>query len=387
MRAAETIVDSMVNLLTGLVGVVATAAAIAVIEPVLLPCLLLTSLPAAVTAIRLARREYLAQLAWITRQRRMWMLGDLMANRLAALEVRAYQLRNFLLGEYRRIMRIDRRAQLRLVRAQTVTRVAGSVVTGLAVLALYATLGGLLLVGIVPLAAAATALLALQAARSSLSTAVFATNQLYENALYYGDFRSFLARAEAQRPAAGGIPVDGFDEIRLEGVGLRYPDSETPAVADVSLTLRRGEVVALVGENGSGKSTLAKLLSGLYRPTSGVITWDGTEAGTLDPAALAAQVAVVTQDWWKFPFTAGENIAIGRSGRPADRGPTIQEAATAALADEMIRDLPHGYDTLLNRQFKDGHELSGGQWQRLVAARGFHRDAPLLICDEPSAAR
>ena len=386
MGAAQTIVDSMVNLLTGLVGVVATAAAIAVIEPVLLPCLLLTSLPAAVTAVRLARREYLAMLAWITRQRRMWMLGDLMANRLAALEVRAYQLRDFLLGEYRRMMRIDRHAQLRLVRAQTFTRVGGSVVTGLAVLALYATLGGLLLVGIVPLAAAATALLALQAARSSLNTAVFATNQLYENALYYGDFRSFLARAEGQRPAAGDVPVDGFDEIRLEGVGLRYPDTETPAVADVSLSLRRGEVVALVGENGSGKSTMAKLLSGLYRPTTGAVLWDGTDATTLDPAALAAQVAVVTQDWWKFPFTAGQNIAVGRSGRPVDGAPTVEEAATAAVAHQMILDLPHGYDTLLNRAFKDGHELSGGQWQRLVAARGFHRSAPLLICDEPSAA-
>lgn len=386
MRAAQTIVDSTVNLLTGVVGVVATAAAIAVIEPVLLPCLLLTSLPAAVTAVRLARREYLAQLAWITRQRRMWMLGDLMANRLAALEVRAYQLRDFLLGEYRRIMRIDRRAQLQLVQAQTVTRVAGSVVTGLAVLALYATLGGLLLVGIVPLAAAATALLALQAARSSLSTAVFATNQLYENALYYGDFRSFLARADAHREQSGGAPVAGFDEIRLAGVGLRYPDTETAAVTDVSLTLRRGEVVALVGENGSGKSTLAKLLAGLYRPTTGAITWDGAEVTALDPEAVAAQVAVITQEWWKFPFTAGQNIEMGRSGRSADGGPSREEAATAALAHEMILDLPHGYDTLLNRAFKDGQELSGGQWQRLVSARGFHRDAPLLICDEPSAA-
>ena len=101
---------------------------------------------------------------------------------------------------------------------------------------------------------------------------------------------------------------------------------------------------------------------------------------------LATQVAVITQDWWKFPFTAGQNIAIGRSGRPPDDGPTVEESAVAASAHEMIMDLPHGYDTLLNREFKDGHELSGGQWQRLVAARGFHRDAPLLICDEPSAA-
>ena len=385
-RAAQSIVDSTVNLLTGLVGVVATAAAIAVIEPVLVPGLLLAALPTAVMAIRMARREYLATLAWITRQRRMLMLEYLMANRLAALEVRAYQLRAFLLGEYRRMVRIDRRAQLRLVRAQTFTRVAGSVLTGVAVLALYATLGSLLLVGFVPLAAAATALLALQSARTSLNTAIHATNQLYEDALYYGDFRSFLARAEAERTAAGGVPVDGFDEIRLQRVGLRYPDTDAPAVTDVSLTLRRGEVVALVGENGSGKSSVAKLLAGLYRPTAGTITWDGVDAATLDPEFLAAQVAVITQEWWKFPFTARYNIAVGRTGRPPREGPTVEEAAVAASAHEMILDLPHGYDTLLNREFKEGQDLSGGQWQRLVSARGFHRDAPLLICDEPSAA-
>ncbi|HZA03627.1 MAG TPA: ABC transporter ATP-binding protein [Propionibacteriaceae bacterium] len=385
-RAAQSIVDSTVNLLTGLVGVVATAAAIAVIEPVLVPCLLLASLPTAVTAIRMARREYLAMLAWITRQRRMWLLEQLMANRLAALEVRAYQLREFLLGEYRRMVRIDRRAQLRLVRAQTATRVAGSILTGLAVLALYATLGSLLLIGFVPLAAAATALLALQSARSSLNIAIQATNQLYEDALYYGDFRSFLARAEAERTASGGVPVAGFDEIRLHGVGLRYPDTETLAVTDVSLTLRRGEVVALVGENGSGKSTVAKLLAGLYRPTAGTITWDGVDATTLDPEFLAAQVAVITQEWWKFPFTARENIAVGRTGRSPGEGPTVEEAAVAASAHEMILDLPNGYETLLNREFKEGQDLSGGQWQRLVSARGFFRDAPLLICDEPSAA-
>ena len=93
-----------------------------------------------------------------------------------------------------------------------------------------------------------------------------------------------MDRAAGYRAAGGGADVSGFDEIRLDGVGLVYPDTVTPAVSDVSLTLRRGEVVALVGENGSGKSTLAKLLAGLYAPTTGVIAWDGADSTTLDPA-------------------------------------------------------------------------------------------------------
>ncbi|MDG4821741.1 ABC transporter ATP-binding protein [Asanoa sp. WMMD1127] len=384
MLEAASIVNSSVDLLTGLVRVAATAAAIAVIEPILLPCLIVAAVPSAVTAVRMARREYLAMLAWISRRRKMWLLGSIMANRHTAAEVRSYQMRDFLLGRYSRIMRNQTAAEMRLVRAQTGTRTVGAAVGGLASLALYGLLGWLLVHGAIPLAAAATALLALQAAQMGLNTAIYATNRLYEDALYYGDFRAFVDKAWAQAPEPGGEPVTGFDEIRLDRVSLRYPDTDTPAVDDVSLTVRKGHVIALVGENGSGKSSLAKLLAGLYPPTAGTITWNGVDAARLDPVSRAAHVAVITQDWWKFPFTAHQNIAVGRTHREA--GPTIVDAATAASAHEMIEELPNGYATLLNRQFKDGHDLSGGQWQRLVAARGFYRDASLLICDEPSSA-
>ncbi|TDB71653.1 ABC transporter ATP-binding protein [Micromonospora sp. KC723] len=387
MAEAASIVDHTVNLITGVVGVLATAAAVTVIQPVLLPCLLLAAVPEAVTAVRMARRQYLAMLARITRRRRMWMLAHLMANRHTAAEVRAYQMRDFLLAEYRRMMTVETRAQLRLAREQSATRAVGMSVGGVAVFAVYALLGGLLLTGAVALAAAATALLALQSARSSLAVAVFATNNLYEDALYYQDYRDFLDRAGERVATGAGRATSGFDTIELERVSLRYPDTDAAAVDEVSLTIRRGEVVALVGENGSGKTTLAKLVAGLYRPTGGTIRWDGVDTAELDPAQTAAQVAVMTQDWWKFPFTAGQNIRIGRYDRPAAQGgPTVEEAARAAAAHDMIVDLPFGYDTLLDREFKNGQDLSGGQWQRLVAARGLYRDARLLICDEPSAA-
>lgn len=383
---AASIVDDTVNLTTGVVGVVATAVAVAVIEPLLLPCLLLAAIPSAVTAIRIARREYLALLARITRRRRMWMLGSLMADRHTAAEIRTYQMRGFLLGEYRRTMTAETVAQLRLVRSQTSTRIFGTAAAGLAVLGVYLVLGWLLLAGAVPLAAAATALLAIQAARTNLNTAIYATNQLYEDALYYRDFLAFLDRAHRRIRPVGGRSVAGFHEITLDRVSLRYPDTARPAVDGVSLAIRRGEVVALVGENGSGKTTLAKLIAGLYQPTSGTIRWDGVETAGIDEASLASHVAVMSQDWWRFPFTAGQNITIGRYDRGGRAGPSVVEAATAATAHDMVTGLPYGYQTLLDRGFKDGHDLSGGQWQRLVAARGLYRAAPLLICDEPSAA-
>ncbi|WBC07853.1 ABC transporter ATP-binding protein [Micromonospora sp. WMMA1947] len=386
MAEAASIVDHTVNLVTGVVGVLATAAAVTVIQPVLLPCLLLAAVPEAVTAVKLARRQYLALLAWITRRRRMFMLARLMADRHTAAEIRAYQMRDFLLAEYHRMMTVETQAQLRLARSQTVTRGLGLSVTGVAAFAVYAVLGGLLMGGVVALAAAATALLALQSARTSLRTAVFATNSLYEDALYYQDYRDFLDRAARRIPAGGHLRVDGFERIDVDRVSLRYPDTESAAVDEVSLTVRRGEVIALVGENGSGKTTLAKLIAGLYRPTGGTIRWDGVDAADLDPRQTAAQVAVMSQDWWKFPFTARQNIRVGRHDRAGGAGPSVETAARDAAAHDMISELPFGYDTLLDRQFKNGQDLSGGQWQRLVAARGLYRDARLLICDEPSAA-
>ncbi|MEU2169288.1 ABC transporter ATP-binding protein [Micromonospora chersina] len=386
LAEAGAIVNDTVNLVTGVVGVAATAAAVTVIHPLLLPCLLVAAAPEAVTAVRMARRQHSDWLARITRRRRKFMLGDLMADRHTAGEIRAYQMREFLLAEYHRVVSLETRAELRLARSQTATRAVGLSATGVAAFGLYAVLGGLLVNDVVALAAAATALLALQSARAGLRTAVFATNSLYEDALYYQDYRNFLDRARQRVPAGGTRPVDGFERIELDGVSLRYPDTETPAVDEVSLTVRRGEVIALVGENGSGKTTLAKLVAGLYRPTAGVIRWDGVDTAELDPRQTAAQVAVMSQDWWRFPFTARQNIRIGRHDRPADRpGPDVEDAARDAAAHDMITELPFGYDTLLDRQFKDGQDLSGGQWQRLVAARGLYRDARLLICDEPSA--
>jgi ATP-binding cassette subfamily B protein/ATP-binding cassette subfamily C protein len=333
----------------------------------------------------MARREYLAMLANINRHRRMWMLGRLMANRHTAAEVRAYQMRGFLLEEFRRVMTVENAAELRLVRAQTATRLAGASLAGFATGVLYVALGLMLSHGIVPLAAAATAIVALQTANSSLRTSIQATNRLYEDALYYGDLRLFLRRATERMPPPGSRVAEAFDELTLDRVSLYYSDAAEPAVDDLSLTLRRGEVVALVGENGSGKSTVAKIIAGLYRPSAGTVRWNGVDTAELAADSLAAQIAVITQDWQRFPFTAGQNIVIGRHERRAGH-PTVATAATAASADTMIEALPRGYATLLDRAFKGGQDLSGGQWQRLVAARGFYRDATVLLCDEPSSA-
>jgi ATP-binding cassette subfamily B protein/ATP-binding cassette subfamily C protein len=148
------------------------------------------------------------------------------------------------------------------------------------------------------------------------------------------------------------------------------------------MEIRRGEVVALVGENGSGKSTLAKLLAGLYEPGGGEICWDGQSTAGLDREQLRDRIAVIMQDYTRWPMTALENITMGR---PRDDR-LLAEATAAAGTDDVIESLPDGYDTQLDRRFRGGIEPSGGQWQRIAIARGLYRDADLLICDEPASA-
>jgi ATP-binding cassette subfamily B protein/ATP-binding cassette subfamily C protein len=359
--------------------------AVAVIAPLLVPFLLIASVPTGVMAVRMARRQYIATLAGTTRRRRRWMLAVLMANRYTAAEVRTFQMRDALLEEYRDTMGIETGVELRVVAEQTRTRLAGVTLSGLASAGLYVVLWSLVTGSQIPLAAAATALIAMQTAHLGLNSAVFASNSLYESALYWGDYRTFLDRSRDRTRTDGGGTVDRFDEITLTDVSLRYPDSDSDAVTGVTMTIRRGQVIALVGENGSGKSSLAKIVSGLYQPTTGTMSWNGGDTTQLSADDLAAQVCVMSQDWWKFPFTAGRNITLGRPRQAPDTD-RMRAAATASTAHDAIRQLPRGYDTLLSREFRDGHDLSGGQWQRLVAARAFYRDAPLMICDEPSAA-
>lgn len=174
--------------------------------------------------------------------------------------------------------------------------------------------------------------------------------------------------------------------ITLAGASFRYPGQDEYALADVDVTMRRGEVIALVGENGSGKSTLAKLITGLYLPATGSVTWDGVDTATVDARALHARVAVVLQDPVHWPMTAENNVRIGRLERADPGSEQLGAAARLSGTDTVVADLPNGWATVLSRMFQTGRDLSGGQWQRLSVARGLYRDAPVVVADEPTAA-
>ncbi|WP_219462237.1 ABC transporter ATP-binding protein [Nonomuraea rhizosphaerae] len=380
---ADAVVATAIDVVTAAVGIAAVAGVLGVLHPVLLPLLLLAVVPDAWAAVRSARMRYTTMYSLIPVMRRKWIIAELLADRDPAAEVRSFTMRGFLLRMYDAVARAEQKVMLNLAKRQMWARVVGEALGGIGSGLVYVALGLLLALAAIPLAVAGTAVLAIRQGQSSLANLMYATNRLYEEGLYFTDFLEFCADAETR--LAGPRPVEAprtFARISVSDATFTYPGADAPALRGVSVEIKHGEVIAFVGENGSGKTTLAKILSGLYEPDSGTVTWDEIDLRDVDPETLRLRTAVIAQDHTRWPLTAAYNITMGTGkGEPA-----LHAAAAVAGADEVIAELPHGYKTLLDRRFKDGHELSGGQWQRIAVARGFHRDAALLICDEPTAA-
>lgn len=206
-------------------------------------------------------------------------------------------------------------------------------------------------------------------------------------ALYLDDLFSFFdVKPEIhspEQPRAFPRPIrHGFV---FENVGFIYPGAERWAVRNLSFTLHAGEVLALVGENGAGKTTLVKLLARLYDPDEGRILLDGYDLRDYDLDALRGNMGVIFQDFVRYNLSAADNIAVGRIAARDDRA-RIAQAAKRSLADDVIAKLPAGYGQMIGKRFRNGVELSGGEWQKIAIARAYMREADVLILDEPTAA-
>ena len=208
---------------------------------------------------------------------------------------------------------------------------------------------------------------------------------LLEFSAKFQHVRRFLALRGDERADGAVAPARMREGVRFEGVSFVYPGSDAPALSGIDLHVHPGERIALVGENGAGKSTLTKLLMGLYRPTDGRITVDGTDLQDIAPQAWRAKVAAVFQDPVRYALTVQENIGFGMLEKLSDLN-AIGAAADASSASSMVKVLPSRYQTLLGKEFEGGHDLSLGQWQKLAIARLYLRDADIVVLDEPTSA-
>ena len=389
--SARRMISACVAALNGTISLVSTAGVLTILHPALLPMLILIAAPRGWGAMRVAQERYVSVMSWVEHVRASRLIGSLLTERTAAQEVRIHAVGPFLLSRYERMAESAEAEQERLAAGKAVTEWAAAALSGLAMAATYATMFVLIRSGHMSLAVAGTAVVAVRSGSASLGALVMNVNQLHEESLYVRDHARFLDEAARRTIPGGGAPVPPrLKQVALDRVGYRYPDRETPALDGVSLTLPMGSVTAVVGENGSGKSTLMKVLSGWLLPQSGRVLWGDADVASLDRSEVFDRVALLTQDFQRWPVTAALNIRIGRPGREA--GPEeLQPSVDYAGAGPVVARLPEGLRSLLARMFRGASELSGGEWQKIGLARTHWRSSTsdadgVLIVDEPTSA-
>jgi len=229
-------------------------------------------------------------------------------------------------------------------------------------------------------------LLVFKQGQAAFAAILRAVGGMYEDNLYLSNLYEFLDQRVDVEPGTATEGTDPGDGVRFENVTFTYPDAPRPAINDITLHLKPGRKLALVGHNGSGKTTLIKLLTRLYTPDAGRILLDGRPLGEWDIGALRERIGVIFQDFVKYQFTVGENIGVGDVDHLTDADRT-RWAADRGMALPFIDEMDAGFETQLGKWFKDGRELSVGQWQKVALSRAFmSKTANILVLDEPTAA-
>lgn len=351
----------------------------------LVALLVLVTVPAMLTTTYFARLRWSLIRRQTPLQREMQYTAGLLTQRDMAQEVRIFALSDYLAARWRTLFRRLRAEQIALnwrsslggFGATSLGILAAAIASAVLIWEVFA--GSLTLGDLVALTQA------VGQSQNTLQGMAFMLANLYENALATTDLFKFLALPEEPQAAEGRpCPLPLIQGIAFEGVSFRYPEGERDVLSGVSFVVRPGERIALVGENGAGKSTLVKLMLGLYRPTAGRITYDGIDLRELDPASVRRAVSVVFQNFARYDLTARENIGFGDLPRMDDTA-ALTAAAEQSGAHAFLARFDKGYETVLGRYFREGHELSYGQWQKVAVARAFFRDAQVVVLDEPTA--
>ncbi|GKU78184.1 ABC transporter ATP-binding protein [Paenibacillus sp. L3-i20] len=331
------------------------------------------------------KQKYQQAMSQTPEQRKVHYLLGILHSRSSAKEARIYDFVSYLTFKWKSVfwktaneqyeLRKRTDSRLLLVEVSQVALDIGVII----VLIIFGSTGALTIGHYVSLTQA------LQHIQSIISGLGYSIAAIYEESLFINEVLHFLdLDEENSKDRDQQFPEKLSSKIEVKNLSFTYATHTTPQLKGLSFTISPGEKIAIVGENGAGKSTLAKCLLGLYLPDQGSILFDGVDICTIDPKSMRQNVSAVFQDFESYQLTVRENIAMGHPKINDDA--YIEAAAAKAGVGELIGRLPKGLDTELGAMFHNGHELSGGQWQKIALSRAFMRDAQIIILDEPTAA-
>ncbi len=372
--------EDIIVIISLLVGVVA-------FESWLIILLVVSIIPTIINEIKFSGTSYSLARSWTQERRELDYLRYAGASDVTAKEVKLFGLSNYLANRFKNLsdtyyLQSKKLAKQRAGWGSFFNIVGTGAYYGAYVWIVFQTVAGIFSLGDLAFLSGSFNRL-----RSKLQGFFTRFTQITESALYLQDYFEFLDMSFAERNQSEKLPLPKKIEkgFHFKNVGFKYPKSEKWVVRNIDFELKAGEKLAFVGENGAGKTTLIKLLLQFYEPTEGEILLDGIPIKQYDQAAYQQYFGVIFQDFVKFELTLRENIAMGEIAE-IENDHRLNQAAQKSLAQEVVSEMPHGYNQQLGKRFKNGKDLSGGQWQKIAIARAYMKDAEVLILDEPTSA-
>jgi ATP-binding cassette subfamily B protein len=343
-------------------------------------------IPGVAVQLKYSGKMYRWQREKTSTERQAGYLNWMLTNSNHAKEIRLFDLGHLFVNRFQDLRRKLRGERLGIAARQSAADLVAQASAIAAIFGSFAFIAYQAVQGAITLGDLVMYFMAFQRGQGFLQEMLGGLTGLYEDNLFLSNLYEFLdLKPKVIEPLHGRpIPQPMQTGIAFNHVSFQYPTGTGKVLEDINMSIRPGEVVALVGENGSGKTTLIKLLCRLYDPTDGNITLDGMDLRRFQTTALRREITAIFQDYAQYHLTARENIWFGDTVLPPD-----QERVTAAArhsgAEEVISALPHGYETMLGKWFEDGEELSIGEWQRVALARAFMSDAQIIVLDEPTS--
>ncbi len=382
-----TLLSNLLSQAQDTIVIIQYVAALLYFEPLLIVLVILSIIPAFINDLKFSSASYSLSRSWTAERRELDYLRYIGANDKTAKELKLFGLAGFVAERFQRLSyqyyEMMKKLSIRRGLWGALFNALGSMAYyGAYVLIIFRVVGGILTIGDLTFLSGSFNHL-----QSKLSSSFRKFTQITSSALNLKDYFDFIDLEAI---------VDSSFEIRelpqkiekgftFENISFHYPNTEKMVLKSINFDLRAGEKMAFVGENGAGKTTLIKLILRFYEPTSGRILLDGVDIRHYHKGSYQKYFGVIFQDFVKYEFTASENIGVGNV-EEIENDILIQEAANLSLAKDVVDDLNEGYEQQLGKRFKNGVELSGGQWQKIALARAYMKNAQCMILDEPTSA-